>query len=517
MVMARWERTIVDGAGNVIPGVNFEVRKELPGAALAALKSDRAGVSGISNPGVADGNGKVAFHVTGGAYKIRVWLGPSGTPTYEEIWRYVPIGTAQELDAFRDSPAAFAVVRVAATTNVAIATALENGDTVDGVVLATGDFVLLAGQTAPAQNGVYQVQASGAAPRADSFAAYDDHPGRYFSVMEGTAGADKLYRCTSNKGGTLGTTAITISEFSSGGGSSFDYLINGNGQVDQEATSSLTDAVYGHDQWYALTQTAAIAKSSLTDVADGLPNMIRLTQSQASAQRFGYAQVIEAKRIKKLRGREVTFGGKLRYSNAAAVRYAILEWTGTADTVTKDVVSDWTNGTFTAGQFFNSTTLTVRAVGTITPSAATVTDFSLTATLGSSLNNLVLFIWTEGTSAQNSTLDIAASLKIGTSVSPLDFRSYVDELWICQRYWEATNYTFIGDGYATGSFCGVNVYYKNTKRVSPTASFVNNYRSNCGTETIYISNQFSCTMYATATGASTIIEFRGILTANARL
>ena len=219
MVMARWQRTIVDGAGNVIPGANFEVRKEVPGAPLAALKSDRAGVTGISNPGVADSNGDVGFHVVGGAYKIRVWLGPSGAPTYEKIWRYEPIGTAQELDAFRDSPSNFTVVRVVATTNVAIATALENGDTIDGVVLATGDWVLLSGQSTAAENGVYSVPASGAATRADSFANYDDHPGRYFSVMEGSAGADKLYRCTSNNGGTLGSTALVISEFTNGSAS----------------------------------------------------------------------------------------------------------------------------------------------------------------------------------------------------------------------------------------------------------------------------------------------------------
>lgn len=216
--------------------------------------------------------------------------------------------------------------------------------------------------------------------------------------------------------------------------SDLDYLVNGNGQVDQELASSLSDVTYGHDQWYALTQTAAIAKSSLTDVSDGLPNMMRLTQSQASAQRFGYAQVMEASRIKKLRGKTVSFDGKLRYSNNSPLRFAILEWTGTADSVTKDVVNSWTNSSFTAGQFFNSTTFTVRAVGTITPSAATLTDFLLTATLGSSLNNLILFIWTEGTAAQNSTLDIAASLKQGLSVTPLLFRSMGDELRECQRY-----------------------------------------------------------------------------------
>jgi hypothetical protein len=117
-----------------------------------------------------------------------------------------------------DGASALTVVRVAATTNVTIASALENGDSLDGVTLATNDLVLLTGQSTPAENGVYVVAASGAASRAAAFATYNDHPGRYFSVMEGTAGADKLYRCTSDKGGTLGSTAIVISEFAAGGG-----------------------------------------------------------------------------------------------------------------------------------------------------------------------------------------------------------------------------------------------------------------------------------------------------------
>lgn len=107
---------------------------------------------------------------------------------------------------------ALTVVDVVATANVDIATALENGDTVDGVVLATNDLVLLTGQTAPAENGVYVVPASGAAARHASFDAYDELPGAHFAVMEGTAKADTLWVCTSNKGGTIGTTAVAISE-----------------------------------------------------------------------------------------------------------------------------------------------------------------------------------------------------------------------------------------------------------------------------------------------------------------
>lgn len=213
-----------------------------------------------------------------------------------------------------------------------------------------------------------------------------------------------------------------------------DYLINGNGQVAQIALGSTADDVYSHDQWYALTQTAALTTSQLTDVEDGVPQMIRLTQGQASAQRMGYAQIIEGQRCKKLRGKRVTLGGRLRYSNAAAVNFAILEWTGTVDAVTSDVVNDWTNGTFTAGNFFNSTTLTVRAVGTLTPAAATLTDWRVSAVLGSAFNNLIVMMWTSGTAAQNSTLDLIAQLKRGFVVAPYVFRDLGRELILAKRF-----------------------------------------------------------------------------------
>lgn len=101
-------------------------------------------------------------------------------------------------------------VRVVAITNVAIANGLEDGDTLDGVALFENDLVLLTGQTAPEENGIYVVLASGSASRHASFDTFDDLPGVYFSVMEGTANADTLWRCTSDIGGTIGSTAIAI-------------------------------------------------------------------------------------------------------------------------------------------------------------------------------------------------------------------------------------------------------------------------------------------------------------------
>lgn len=99
-------------------------------------------------------------------------------------------------------------VQVASTANVALASELENGDTIDGVVLVTGDLVLLKDQTATEENGIYAAVASGAASRDSEFDAYDEHPGSIIVVEEGTANADTIWVCTSDEGGTIDVTAI---------------------------------------------------------------------------------------------------------------------------------------------------------------------------------------------------------------------------------------------------------------------------------------------------------------------
>lgn len=109
-------------------------------------------------------------------------------------------------------------VRAATTANVTIATALNNGDTLDGVTLADGMLVLVKDQSTTADNGIYVV---GTVPRryVDYSAdirglagAYDMHPGLLVVVEAGTANADTIWLCTSNRGGTLGTTAITFAQ-----------------------------------------------------------------------------------------------------------------------------------------------------------------------------------------------------------------------------------------------------------------------------------------------------------------
>ena len=106
---------------------------------------------------------------------------------------------------------------VAATTaNITISTALNNGDTLDGVSLSTNDRVLVKDQSTASENGIYVVGSSPA--RADDLAAGADAAGFFTFVEQGTVNADNGFVCTSNKGSAVvGTNNLTIAQFSGAG------------------------------------------------------------------------------------------------------------------------------------------------------------------------------------------------------------------------------------------------------------------------------------------------------------
>ena len=253
-----------------------------------------------------------------------------------------------------------------------------------------------------------------------------------------------------------------------------NLLINPYGAINQRAPATNADDTYGHDRWYALTQSNPIAVSTVTDAEDGTPYMMRLTQSNASAQRMGYAQIIESANCKHLRGQATTMSGRVRLSTSANLRYAILEWTGTADTVTSDVVNDWTSSTYTAGNFFAGSNLTVTSVGSIALTANTLTDLTaLTATLGSSFNNVIIFFWTEGTAAQNVTLDAAIQFEAGSIANPRSMRSIADETALCLRYCFVTGNEYAGFGsWASTTAALMQVFFQTKMRDAPSASLL---------------------------------------------
>jgi len=93
---------------------------------------------------------------------------------------------------------------------------LSGVQSIDAVSNIAGDRVLVIGQTAPAQNGVY-IMAAGAWTRALDLDTWGELVSAYVWVEEGNSFTDTGWLCTVNPGGTLGTTAVTWVQFSGAG------------------------------------------------------------------------------------------------------------------------------------------------------------------------------------------------------------------------------------------------------------------------------------------------------------
>lgn len=249
------------------------------------------------------------------------------------------------------------------------------------------------------------------------------------AIIQATAGGRSLLAQTPAAGsipyGASGTTYGTLSPGTSGqvlatqgaaapvfawanqtnaaynGG--FDILQR---QLGTESTeTAYTDDAYAFDRWNILTQTASVQCSR--QAGDTRSRYCgRIKQNQASAQRAGMVQILDADTTRRFVSQVVRAQLRVKCSSSQAIRIALIEWTGTADSPVSDPVNDWTSATFTVSNFFKSTTTTIVATATVTPTAATWTDLSVTGTVSSGCTNLMLMVWSEGTMAQNVTLDV---------------------------------------------------------------------------------------------------------------
>lgn len=102
------------------------------------------------------------------------------------------------------------ITRVATTANINLTNALENGDTLDGITLATGNKVLVKDQTDATENGIYDVVASGAASRNTDYNTVAELAGQLVIVQEGSSNADKIFLCTTDNSGSIGSVNITF-------------------------------------------------------------------------------------------------------------------------------------------------------------------------------------------------------------------------------------------------------------------------------------------------------------------
>ena len=167
-------------------------------------------------------------------------------------------------------------VRAATTVTGTLASAYANGQSIDGVTLATGDRILIKNQTSGAENGIYVVAATGAPTRAtDMDGAGELVPNATVFVNEGTVNADTAWTCTNNGTLTIGSTATVWAQF--GGGIVYS---NGNGlNLSANTFSVKADTGISVSSTGVAIDNSVVVRKYATTVGDGASTAITVTHS----------------------------------------------------------------------------------------------------------------------------------------------------------------------------------------------------------------------------------------------
>ena len=193
-------------------------------------------------------------------------------------------GVAQGLDV-KDS------VVATTTANGTLSSAFANGQSIDGITLQTGDRILIKNQSTASQNGIYNVQASGAPSRTTDMGTGSNAAGAFVFVEQGTVNAENGFTCTTDSGSAVvGTNNLTFAQFSGAGqiiagdgldksGNTLSADLKANGglviesteiAVKLDATSITGTLAIGDGGTGATTATAALTALGLSNYAKTL-------------------------------------------------------------------------------------------------------------------------------------------------------------------------------------------------------------------------------------------------------
>jgi hypothetical protein len=300
-----------------------------------------------------------------------------------------------------------------------------------------------------------------------------------------------------------------------------NYLINGGFAVAQRGASFTStdggnnDDAYTLDRWYILSDgnDAIDVTQDTTTVPTNGEFAIALDVETVN-KKFGIATIIENKDVIGLVGNTVTFSFKAKVSATTKldnVKAAIIAWSGTADSVTSDIISAWgvegTNPTLIANATYENTPANLN----LTTSYAT---YSVSATVDTaSTQNLILFIWSDVTDTTAGDFLYIAESKLEVGSSPTAFvyagGTFQGELAACQRYYQeygSDGSNYITTAAASGGNINATVYFPVKMRISPSAShnLTNaNYASAWGLDVAYVTSNVAKTGTVTVNTATT--------------
>ena len=182
--------------------------------------------------------------------------------------------TKQYVDSIAEGLHVHASVVAATTANITLATDVENGDTLDGVTLATGNRILVKNQTTQSENGIYIVAASGAPSRATDFDTAAEIDGGDFVYVTGGTTNDNTGWVQTNTVGTVGTDAIAFSQFAGSG----TVTAGTNVSVSGNQVSVVSNPTFSG----AITASAGVTFSDGTQTLEGVPSRTPIIQKTDS-------------------------------------------------------------------------------------------------------------------------------------------------------------------------------------------------------------------------------------------
>lgn len=231
-------------------------------------------------------------------------------------------------------------------------------------------------------------------------------------------------------------------------------LINGDFAVAQRGTSFTNpppvnaswcvnnNDTYNLDRWYLLSPGNNIVNIAQlnSDAPAGQLWSCRLQPASNSAGKFGLAQIIEQRNCVGLISQSCVLSFKARRSsNAAAanVRATVFAWTGAADVVTSDFVTNWNNTSSATDPVFSTAQL--QQLGTTTTFSITeqwATYNIASVAVPANTSNLIIFIWSNATTLATTDFILLTDVQFEAGTTPTAYERlpYDVQLAQCQRY-----------------------------------------------------------------------------------